>query len=187
MDCICVQHLFIEVFCFRPACRWSGCPQKASLSACTRLRVTCGPTASCSGKSSHWVCFSIRGAFYVGVVRTAQSNLRFPLNVGNSPYPGMPVDAKFYKQIKEGYRMDAPEFAPSEMWVFCCRGTWRSSKRIIKRRDVAVWLKWHASMQQRGVESQPAHVLLCLAAHKNSKWLIKDLLMKQHWTEDALC
>lgn len=38
-----------------------------------------------------------------------------PLNVGNSPYPGMPVDAKFYKLIKEGYRMDAPEFAPSEM------------------------------------------------------------------------
>ncbi|KAI3369001.1 hypothetical protein L3Q82_025973, partial [Scortum barcoo] len=33
-----------------------------------------------------------------------------------SPYPGMPVDAKFYKLIKEGYRMDAPEFAPSEMY-----------------------------------------------------------------------
>lgn len=41
----------------------------------------------------------------------------FPPNTGNSPYPGMPVDAKFYKLIKEGYRMDAPEFAPSEMWV----------------------------------------------------------------------
>lgn len=39
------------------------------------------------------------------------------MNAGNSPYPGMPVDAKFYKLIKEGYRMDAPEFAPSEMWV----------------------------------------------------------------------
>lgn len=36
-------------------------------------------------------------------------------NTGSSPYPGMPVDAKFYKLIKEGYRMDAPEFAPSEM------------------------------------------------------------------------
>lgn len=42
----------------------------------------------------------------------------YMLNTGNSPYPGMPVDAKFYKQIKEGYRMGAPEFAPSEMWVF---------------------------------------------------------------------
>lgn len=41
----------------------------------------------------------------------------FPLwlTKGNSPYPGMPVDAKFYKMIKEGYKMDAPEFAPSEM------------------------------------------------------------------------
>ncbi|XP_075895407.1 mast/stem cell growth factor receptor kita [Nelusetta ayraudi] len=37
-------------------------------------------------------------------------------SLGNSPYPGMPVDAKFYKMIKEGYKMDAPEFAPSEMY-----------------------------------------------------------------------
>uniref|UniRef100_A0A8C8DL43 receptor protein-tyrosine kinase n=1 Tax=Oryzias sinensis TaxID=183150 RepID=A0A8C8DL43_9TELE len=37
-------------------------------------------------------------------------------SLGNSPYPGMPVDAKFYKQIKEGYRMGAPEFAPREMY-----------------------------------------------------------------------
>uniref|UniRef100_A0AAQ5WWE7 receptor protein-tyrosine kinase n=1 Tax=Amphiprion ocellaris TaxID=80972 RepID=A0AAQ5WWE7_AMPOC len=37
-------------------------------------------------------------------------------SLGNSPYPGMPVDAKFYKLIKEGYRMDSPEFAPSEMY-----------------------------------------------------------------------
>uniref|UniRef100_A0A672INS1 receptor protein-tyrosine kinase n=2 Tax=Salarias fasciatus TaxID=181472 RepID=A0A672INS1_SALFA len=37
-------------------------------------------------------------------------------SLGNSPYPGMPVDSKFYKLIKEGYRMDAPEFAPSKMY-----------------------------------------------------------------------
>uniref|UniRef100_A0A8C6UF34 Mast/stem cell growth factor receptor n=1 Tax=Neogobius melanostomus TaxID=47308 RepID=A0A8C6UF34_9GOBI len=37
-------------------------------------------------------------------------------SLGSSPYPGMPVDAKFYKMIKEGYRMDAPEFAPNEMY-----------------------------------------------------------------------
>uniref|UniRef100_A0A8C3G3G9 receptor protein-tyrosine kinase n=1 Tax=Cyclopterus lumpus TaxID=8103 RepID=A0A8C3G3G9_CYCLU len=37
-------------------------------------------------------------------------------SLGNSPYPGMAVDAKFYKLIKEGSRMDAPEFAPSEMY-----------------------------------------------------------------------
>uniref|UniRef100_A0AAX7UB36 receptor protein-tyrosine kinase n=1 Tax=Astatotilapia calliptera TaxID=8154 RepID=A0AAX7UB36_ASTCA len=43
-------------------------------------------------------------------------------SLGNSPYPGMQVDAKFYKLIKEGYRMDAPEFAPSEMYEImrCC-------------------------------------------------------------------
>lgn len=37
-------------------------------------------------------------------------------SLGNSPYPGMPVDAKFYKMIKEGYRMDSPDFAPIEMY-----------------------------------------------------------------------
>ncbi|KAM9385978.1 mast/stem cell growth factor receptor kita isoform 2-T2 [Pholidichthys leucotaenia] len=43
-------------------------------------------------------------------------------SLGNSPYPGMPVDTKFYKLIKEGYRMDAPEFAPSKMYqiMTCC-------------------------------------------------------------------
>ncbi|KAK3542303.1 hypothetical protein QTP86_021959, partial [Hemibagrus guttatus] len=37
-------------------------------------------------------------------------------SLGSSPYPGVPVDSKFYKMIKEGYRMDSPEFAPSEMY-----------------------------------------------------------------------
>ncbi|XP_060773368.1 mast/stem cell growth factor receptor kita isoform X3 [Neoarius graeffei] len=37
-------------------------------------------------------------------------------SLGSSPYPGIPVDSKFYKMIKEGYRMDSPEFAPTEMY-----------------------------------------------------------------------
>ncbi|XP_039548665.1 mast/stem cell growth factor receptor kita isoform X2 [Pimephales promelas] len=37
-------------------------------------------------------------------------------SLGSSPYPGMPVDSKFYKMIKEGYRMQSPEFSPSEMY-----------------------------------------------------------------------
>ncbi|XP_022520167.1 mast/stem cell growth factor receptor kita isoform X2 [Astyanax mexicanus] len=37
-------------------------------------------------------------------------------SLGSSPYPGMPVDSRFYKMIKEGYRMDSPEFAPGEMY-----------------------------------------------------------------------
>lgn len=35
--------------------------------------------------------------------------------LGSSPYPGMPVDSKFYKMIKEGFRMLSPEHAPAEM------------------------------------------------------------------------
>uniref|UniRef100_A0A8D0LBG2 Mast/stem cell growth factor receptor n=1 Tax=Sphenodon punctatus TaxID=8508 RepID=A0A8D0LBG2_SPHPU len=37
-------------------------------------------------------------------------------SLGSSPYPGMPVDSRFYKQIKEGYRMFSPEYAPVEMY-----------------------------------------------------------------------
>uniref|UniRef100_A0A8B9GCD6 Mast/stem cell growth factor receptor Kit n=1 Tax=Amazona collaria TaxID=241587 RepID=A0A8B9GCD6_9PSIT len=37
-------------------------------------------------------------------------------SLGSSPYPGMPVDSKFYKMIKEGYRMFSPECAPPEMY-----------------------------------------------------------------------
>ncbi|XP_011817092.1 PREDICTED: mast/stem cell growth factor receptor Kit isoform X2 [Colobus angolensis palliatus] len=37
-------------------------------------------------------------------------------SLGRSPYPGMPVDSKFYKMIKEGFRMLSPEHAPAEMY-----------------------------------------------------------------------
>ncbi|KAI1888704.1 hypothetical protein AGOR_G00171470 [Albula goreensis] len=37
-------------------------------------------------------------------------------SLGISPYPGIPVDSTFYKMIKEGYRMNQPELAPSEMF-----------------------------------------------------------------------
>nr|7KHK_A Chain A, Mast/stem cell growth factor receptor Kit [Homo sapiens]7KHK_B Chain B, Mast/stem cell growth factor receptor Kit [Homo sapiens] len=37
-------------------------------------------------------------------------------SLGSSPYPGMPVDSKFYKMIKEGFRMSSPEHAPAEMY-----------------------------------------------------------------------
>lgn len=37
-------------------------------------------------------------------------------SLGSSPYPGMPVDFKFYKMIKEGFRMLSPEHAPAEMY-----------------------------------------------------------------------
>ncbi|NIG58681.1 c-kit receptor [Pontoporia blainvillei] len=37
-------------------------------------------------------------------------------SLGSSPYPGMPVDSKFYKMIKEGFRMLSPEHAPEEMY-----------------------------------------------------------------------
>ncbi|XP_048455210.1 mast/stem cell growth factor receptor kita [Rhincodon typus] len=37
-------------------------------------------------------------------------------SLGSSPYPGIPVDNKFYKMIKEGYRMLSPELAPTELY-----------------------------------------------------------------------
>ncbi|KAH0520232.1 Mast/stem cell growth factor receptor Kit [Microtus ochrogaster] len=37
-------------------------------------------------------------------------------SLGSSPYPGMPVDSKFYKMIKEGFRMLSPDHAPAEIY-----------------------------------------------------------------------
>ncbi|XP_069487748.1 mast/stem cell growth factor receptor Kit [Ambystoma mexicanum] len=37
-------------------------------------------------------------------------------SLGSSPYPRMPVDSKFYKMIKDGYRMLSPDCAPVEMY-----------------------------------------------------------------------
>ncbi|XP_018431109.1 PREDICTED: mast/stem cell growth factor receptor Kit [Nanorana parkeri] len=37
-------------------------------------------------------------------------------SLGSSPYPHMPVDSKFYKMIKDGYRMLSPECSPAELY-----------------------------------------------------------------------
>lgn len=37
-------------------------------------------------------------------------------SLGSSPYPRIPVDSKFYKMIKDGYRMLSPECAPVELY-----------------------------------------------------------------------
>lgn len=37
-------------------------------------------------------------------------------SLGRSPYPGIMVNRKFYKMIKEGYKMDCPDYAPLEIY-----------------------------------------------------------------------
>ncbi|XP_053559940.1 mast/stem cell growth factor receptor Kit isoform X2 [Bombina bombina] len=37
-------------------------------------------------------------------------------SLGSSPYPHIPVDSKFYKMIKDGYRMASPDCAPAELY-----------------------------------------------------------------------
>lgn len=34
---------------------------------------------------------------------------------GVNPYPGIPVDANFYKLIQSGFKMDQPFYATEEM------------------------------------------------------------------------
>ncbi|KAM9375535.1 macrophage colony-stimulating factor 1 receptor [Pholidichthys leucotaenia] len=38
-------------------------------------------------------------------------------SLGNSPYPSMAVDSRFYKMIKDGYQMAQPDFAPPEIYA----------------------------------------------------------------------
>ncbi|KAG9329133.1 hypothetical protein JZ751_007541 [Albula glossodonta] len=51
-------------------------------------------------------------------------------SLGSSPYPGIPVDSTFYKMIKEGYRMNQPELAPSEIPERVVRECW--SVRVVR-------------------------------------------------------
>ncbi|RVE63430.1 hypothetical protein OJAV_G00136190 [Oryzias javanicus] len=37
-------------------------------------------------------------------------------SLGKSPYPNVAVDANFYRMIKDGHHMEAPDFAPAEMY-----------------------------------------------------------------------
>ncbi|KAJ8266014.1 hypothetical protein GJAV_G00124930 [Gymnothorax javanicus] len=37
-------------------------------------------------------------------------------SLGKSPYPGVPVDSRFYRMIKDGGQMSQPEFAPAEIY-----------------------------------------------------------------------
>ncbi|XP_013790768.1 vascular endothelial growth factor receptor kdr-like [Limulus polyphemus] len=36
--------------------------------------------------------------------------------LGGNPYPGIDVDGEFYKKLKDGYRMDKPEFCPIDVY-----------------------------------------------------------------------
>ncbi|KAM4810253.1 mast/stem cell growth factor receptor Kit [Rhinophrynus dorsalis] len=46
-------------------------------------------------------------------------------SLGSSPYPRIPVDSKFYKMIKDGYRMQSPDCAPSELYEIM-KSCWNS-------------------------------------------------------------
>uniref|UniRef100_A0AAY4AGS0 receptor protein-tyrosine kinase n=1 Tax=Denticeps clupeoides TaxID=299321 RepID=A0AAY4AGS0_9TELE len=62
-------------------------------------------------------------------------------SLGNSPYPGIPVDITFYRMIQDGYRMTEPEFAPSEIYELM-RNCWNtdplkrpSFKKLVERTE----------------------------------------------------
>lgn len=52
--------LVIMALSCRLVCLSSGCLPRVFSTVSTPLRVTCGPTASCFGKSSPWVTFPVR-------------------------------------------------------------------------------------------------------------------------------
>lgn len=43
--------------------------------------------------------------------------LRIPVFAGLNPYPGILVNSKFYKLVKDGYQMAQPVFAPKNMYA----------------------------------------------------------------------
>ncbi|XP_053564455.1 receptor-type tyrosine-protein kinase FLT3 [Bombina bombina] len=49
-------------------------------------------------------------------------------SLGVNPYPGMPVDAKFYKLLQSGYKMDQPYYASDEVY-FLMQSCWAFDSR----------------------------------------------------------
>lgn len=41
---------------------------------------------------------------------------------GLNPYPGILVNSKFYKLVKDGYQMAQPVFAPKNMYAKALKG-----------------------------------------------------------------
>lgn len=48
---------------------------------------------------------------------TEQALLTTLASAGLNPYPGILVNSKFYKLVKDGYQMAQPAFAPKNMYV----------------------------------------------------------------------
>uniref|UniRef100_A0A673XT44 receptor protein-tyrosine kinase n=1 Tax=Salmo trutta TaxID=8032 RepID=A0A673XT44_SALTR len=86
-----------------------------------------------------------------------------------TPYPGMLVDSKFYKMIKEGYRMDAPEFAPSEMYEIM-RSCWDSNP--FKRNSFSKVVE-RIEQQLSDTTKHVGHrsPLTCLFTHVDRLWI----------------
>uniref|UniRef100_A0A8C8GZL5 receptor protein-tyrosine kinase n=1 Tax=Oncorhynchus tshawytscha TaxID=74940 RepID=A0A8C8GZL5_ONCTS len=89
-------------------------------------------------------------------------------SLGSSPYPGIPVDSKFYKMIKEGYRMDAPEFAPSEMYEIM-RSCWEADP--FKRPSFSKVVE-RIEKQLSDTTKHVGHShLTCLCTHVDRLWI----------------
>jgi hypothetical protein len=58
---------------------------------------------------------------------------------GLNPYPGILVNSKFYKLVKDGYQMAQPAFAPKNMYVKGFQGRKRTPTLWLED-DGRVWL-----------------------------------------------
>uniref|UniRef100_A0A8I3XDH7 receptor protein-tyrosine kinase n=1 Tax=Callithrix jacchus TaxID=9483 RepID=A0A8I3XDH7_CALJA len=52
-------------------------------------------------------------------------------SLGLNPYPGIQVNSKFYKMVKDGYQMAQPTFAPKNMTIPICQAAAVSQRRAL--------------------------------------------------------
>lgn len=58
---------------------------------------------------------------------------------GLNPYPGILVNSKFYKLVKDGYQMAQPAFAPKNMYVKGSQGGRRMPRFWLEGDGKACW------------------------------------------------
>ncbi|XP_053552777.1 LOW QUALITY PROTEIN: macrophage colony-stimulating factor 1 receptor-like, partial [Bombina bombina] len=95
-------------------------------------------------------------------------------SLGRSPYPGILVNRKFYKLIKEGYKMDCPNYSPLDVYriMKACwnleptrRPTFNEISCLINKQMSMIKEQDYANISQTE-EEQECQDTKCEAEHK---------------------
>ncbi|KAL3210539.1 hypothetical protein MRX96_037015 [Rhipicephalus microplus] len=71
-------------------------------------------------------------------------------SLGGNPYPGVAIDESFYKRLKNGYRMEKPDYAPDDVYEIM-QGCWQGEPK--ERPDFSTLVTRVGDLLDAGVRS----------------------------------